>query len=681
MLQVLAALRPGLAFADTDNAVVVTATRTDRPALEIPASVDRVYAEDIRFARPMINLSESLARVPGVVVQNRYNYAQDLQVSSRGFGARSTFGIRGLRLYADGIPATMPDGQGQASSFSLGSAERIEVLRGPFSALYGNASGGVINVITESGPAEPRVWLDTAAGSFGTRRYALKAGNTSGRANWIAEASTFDTEGYREHSAATRDQVNAKLRYESGPATTLSLIANSLRQQESQDPLGLSRAQVESNPRQADPSAIAFNTRKSVLQDQGGVTLAHALDDGAQVQAAVFMGQRSVRQFLAFSGAAPVTSSGGVVDLDRGYGGANLRYSRRASLLGAPLTVSLGAEYERMSERRRGFVNEGGVAGPLRRDEDDTVSSLDGYAQAEWRFAPQWIAHAGARMSRVSFRSTDYFIVPGNPDDSGSRAFSNTSPMAGIVYRVSPSASLYANYGRGFETPTFAELAYRSTGTGLNFALSPSRSRQVEAGVKIAAGARGRVTAALFDVDVRDELVVDSNVGGRSVFRNAGRTRRSGAEVSAERRFAGGFDAYAAWTALDARYREGFTSSTLTVPAGNVLPGIPRTHFYGEARWRHEASGFTAALEFVRNSRVAVNDANSEFAPGYGVMNMALGFSQRGEKWKLSEFLRIDNLTDRRVIGSVIVNEANGRYYEPSPGRNAMLGIQASLSF
>jgi len=671
--------------ADPDDAVVVTATRADRPTLELPASVDRVHAEDIRFARPMINLSESLARVPGVVVQNRYNYAQDLQVSSRGFGARSTFGIRGIRLYADGIPATMPDGQGQASSFALGSAERIEVLRGPFSALYGNASGGVINVITENGPAEPRVWLDSAAGSFGTTRHALKAGATRGRANWIAEAATFETAGYRAHSAASRDQANAKLRYDAGPASTLALIANSLRQKESQDPLGLSRAQVEADPRQADAAATAFNTRKSVLQDQGGATLTHALGADADLQASAFMGQRTVRQYLAFSGAAPVTSSGGVVDLERGYGGGSLRYARRTRLLDAPLTVSLGAEYERMSERRRGLVNSGGVAGALRRDEDDTVSNLDAYAQAEWRFAAQWIAHAGARASRVSFRTSDYFIAPGNPDDSGSRTFSNASPAAGIVYRLSPAASLYANYGRGFETPTFAELAYRNTGTGLNFALSPARSRQVEAGIKVAAGGRGRFTAALFSVEVRDELVVDSNAGGRSVFRNAGRTRRSGAELSAQRSFGAGFEGYAAWTLLDARYREGFTTGTapalVTVPAGNLLPGIPRTHFYGEARWRHAASGFTAALELLRNSKIAVNDANSEFAPGYGVMNLALGFTQHGARWKLSEFLRIDNLADRRVIGSVIVNEANGRYYEPSPGRNYMTGIQASVSF
>src|ERR687894_1388876 len=153
-----------------DDAVVVTATRAPRPSLEVPASVERIYGDEIREGRPQVNLSESLGRVPGITVQNRQNYAQDLQISSRGFGARATFGVRGIRLIADGIPATMPDGQGQGSTFALGSAERIEVLRGPFSSLYGNASGGVIVVETEDPPAEPLVDVDFSAGTYGSWR-------------------------------------------------------------------------------------------------------------------------------------------------------------------------------------------------------------------------------------------------------------------------------------------------------------------------------------------------------------------------------------------------------------------------------------------------------------------------------------------------------------------------------
>ena len=265
----------------------------------MPASVDRIYADELRELRWQVNLSEPLARIPGIVVQNRQNYAQDLQISSRGFGARAAFGVRGMRLIADGIPATMPDGQGQAATFALGSAERIEVLRGPFSSLYGNASGGVISVITEDGPARPSAALDVTAGSYGTLRAGARLGGTEGRVNWTVEQSRFDTEGYRDHSAARRDQLNAKVKVSLGEATSLTLLANTLRQPQTQDPLGLTRAQFNANPRQVDASAISFNTRKSVFQEQSGVTLSHALEGGGQLQATFYLGQRYVEQYQA----------------------------------------------------------------------------------------------------------------------------------------------------------------------------------------------------------------------------------------------------------------------------------------------------------------------------------------------------------------------------------------------
>src|SRR5262245_7191361 len=361
-----------------DDAVVITATRAPRPSLEIPASVDRLYADEIREGRPQVNLSESLGRVPGVVVQNRQNYAQDLQISSRGFGARATFGVRGVRLVADGIPATMPDGQGQAATFALGSAERVEVLRGPFSTLYGNASGGVIVVDTEDPPATPMAGTDLSAGSYGTWRAAARFGGY----NTLLDASRFETDGYREHSAAQRDHFNGKFKYGFTPDTSLTLVGNQLRQPETQDPLGLTRAQFDDNPRQATPQAITFDTRKSIFQEQLGASLAHRLDSASQIQASLYGGTRWVEQYLAVPLAAQAapTSSGGVVQLDREYYGTALRYFRD---LTETLRLSIGAEYERMDERRKGFINNNGLAGALKRDEDDVVSSTDFYAQGE----------------------------------------------------------------------------------------------------------------------------------------------------------------------------------------------------------------------------------------------------------------------------------------------------------
>jgi len=665
-----------------EDAVTVTGTRVERPSMEVPAAIDRVEAEDIRFARPMVNLSESLGRVPGIVVQNRQNYAQDLQITSRGFGGRSTFGVRGLRLVTDGIPASFPDGQGQVSHFDLGSAERIEVLRGPFAVMHGNAAGGVINVFTERG--EPGVTGDFSLGSFNTSRIGMKIGIDGG----LLSTSRFHTGGYRQHSSAEREQLNAKLALPVGASSSLTLVANFFASPDTQDPLGLTRAQMDADPRQVAATALTFDTRKSQAQQQLGAAFAHKFS-GWMLQAAVYGGHRDVRQYLAIplGTQAGATHSGGVIDLDRDYGGGSLRLTRDAALLGRPFSLVFGGEVERMTERRLGFINNNGSIAGLKRDEDDTVTATAAYAQGEWRFAERWIALAGLRANRVAFRAQDYFIAAGNGDDSGGKSYRAVTPVGGILYKLSNSTSLYANAGRGFETPTFAELAYRTTGAGLNFGLNASRSRHLEAGIKALLGERLRLNAALFDIETRDEIAIESNAGGRSTFKNAGRTHRSGVELGANASLPMGFDALLAWTRLEAKFLDAFSSVAGTpalavvVPAGSKLPGVPRSSLYAELRWRHAPSGFMAAAEFQRKARVWVDDRNSEAADAYGIANIATGFVQHAGNWRFSEYLRIDNLSNRRYAGSVVVNDANLRFYEPAPGRSYVIGAQARLGF
>jgi iron complex outermembrane receptor protein len=339
-----------------------------------------------------------------------------------------------------------------------------------------------------------------------------------------------------------------------------------------------------------------------------------------------------------------------------------------------------------MTETRRGYVNNFGVAGALRRDEDDTVWDVNAYLQGEWAFAERWLAFLGVRSTRVEYKSADLFITPGNPDDSGSRTYSSISPAAGLLYSVTPSVSVYANYGHGYETPTFAELAYRPDGgAGLNFSLNPATSNQYEAGVKAIIGGRARVNAAVFRIDTQDEIVVATSVGGRTTFQNAGDTQRTGFELAAGARLPAGFEAYLAYTWLDAVFSQSFRTAagaaSVTVPSGNQLPGVPRDNLYGELRWGYAPLGFTAALEVLSKGKVAVNDQNSEFAAGWTIANVALVFAQQWPRLRLSEFVRVDNVFDKQYVGSVIVNEVNGRYYEPSPTRNWLVGIQASVLF
>ncbi len=667
--------------------IVVTATRSERNSFELPVSIDRIDADAVREGKPMINLSESLSRVPGVVVQNRQNYSQDLQISSRGFGAHAQFGVRGVRLYADGIPATAPDGQGQTSNFDLGAAERIEVMRGPFSTLYGNASGGVIQVFTEDGPPEPTLTLNGAAGSYGTSRSALKFGGQSAALNYVGGASRFETTGYRDHSAAEKDLGNAKLKFALSDDTRVALILNSVRQP-AQDPAGLNRAQVEQNPRQVDGSVITFNTRKDVVQNQVGTTVEHRLSASDSLRFAAYGGSRQVEQFLALNGTTPFLSSGGVVNLDRFYYGLDLRWSRATDLAGQPFAFTVGSDYDNQKERRRGYVNNNGTAGALKRDEDDTVRSAAVYAQGEWKFMPRWSAIAGLRHTEVSFDSIDHFIVPGNGDDSGRIRFKNTSPAAGLVYEVDPSLNLYGNVGKGFETPTFAELAYRSDGTtGLNFALQPSTSVNTELGAKVRLPGGQRLTFAVFHIDTKNEIVVDTAMGGRNTFKNATRTTRDGAEWSWSARALDSLDLLVAASFVNARYRDDFTTvpgpgqPPITVRAGSYLPGVPRRTLYSEARWAPAGQSFSTAFELRYGDRIYTSDANTESAAPYSVVNWRIVFEQRASDWRINEFVRIENLFDKNYVGSVIVGDTNQRFFEPAPRRNAIVGINAVARF
>ena len=672
--------------------LVISATRVERDGFDLPMAIDRIDASVITEAKPQVNLSEVLNRVPGIVAQNRQNYAQDLQISSRGFGARSTFGVRGIRLIADGIPATMPDGQGQAATFSLSSADRIEVLRGPFASLYGNSSGGVVQIFTADGPAVPTVSGSFLAGSYGTYKAGTQFAGQQGSLNYRVDISRFHTDGYRLHSAATRDQLNAKFSSPLG-AGKITLILNALHQPDTQDPLGLTRTQLKSDPRQVDVSALTFNTRKSIRQNQGGAVydLGSLGNVGGALQAKIYSGDRAITQFLGQDGNTPL-GSGGVVDLRRRYGGAGLRWTRSIALDALAvrsLTFSAGLDGDRLDERRQGFVNNAGRQGMLKRDEDDSVANTDFYAQVEWRLTEDLRIHGGARHSRVKFKSTDRFITNLNPDDSGSVDYKRTTPVVGVLHALTPNWNVYANYGEGFETPTFAELAYRPNGaTGLNFVLQPASSRHLEVGIKGRISGSSRFNAALFNVRTRNEIVTNSSSGGRSDFRNASRTRRDGVELSFERMLPAGFETTLTYTWLNARFQDAYNAGSppVSVTSGNRLPGVARSVLFSELIWRHLPSGFHTAIEYRASSKIYVNEANSDAAAGFGVGNLRVGLQQqlssgRSSSWRINEFVRIDNLTNHRYIGSVIVAEARGRFFEPAPGRNVSVGMNAVYSF
>lgn len=668
--------------------IVVTPTRVEQSSFDLPVSIDAFNKEQIQQGQSQVNLSETLIRAPGIVANTRQNYAQDLQISIRGFGARSTFGIRGIRLYADGIPLTMPDGQGQAANIDLSSARQIEVMRGPFSALYGNSSGGVINVFTEDGPPDFTITGSAWAGSFDSSRVGLKLGGQQGVVNYLFDVSRFDTEGFRDHSAATRDTVNGKLRLNIGDDTSVTLIANYLNQPDTQDPLGLTRAQMQQNREQAGTAAISQDTRKSIENSQAGAILEKKLSSEDSIRVLGYSGKRTVQQFQALTFAGR-----GVVDLNRDFEGVDLRWTRQTELADRPFTFTAGVNYDSLNEARKGFTNVAGQIGALGRDENDTVFDFDQFVQAQWDVTDRWSVSGGVRHSAVKFKSEDHFITGANGDDSGSIQFSDTTPVAGVVFKVSPVFNLYANAGKGFETPTFAELAYKSvsaTSTGLNFALKPAESNNYEIGAKTYLGSNTRLNAAVFKTDTRNEIVVLINNTGRSVFQNVDSTSRKGFELAVDTRFGNGFTGLLAYTYLDARFENAFltcgtsaacVAPNLNVPAGNKIPGVPANSVYGELGWSYNPWGFSTAVEARWIDKVFTNDLNDASADAYTLVNLRLGFEQKLGGWKLNEFTRVDNIFDEMYVGSVIVNASNGQYYEPAPGTNYTVGVSVSYQF
>jgi len=662
--------------------VTVTATRTEARVFDVPASIDIIDGATIRNGNPAINLSETLVRVPGVFAANRQNYAQDLQISSRGFGARAQFGVRGVRLYQDGIPVTMPDGQGQTGSFSLLSAQRVEVLRGPFSTLYGNASGGVISVFSEDGTTPPVLTASGGYGSYDLWTAGLKLRGAAGISNYDVAGSEFSTNGYRDHSSARRDLLNVRVGVLPDPSTRVTIIGNAQYQPETQDPLGLSRAQWEADPRQVDPSALQFDTRKTINQTQGGVAIDHSFDNDSTLHVGAYGGRRMIRQYLALSGAA-LTSSGGVTDLNRNFGGVGARYAWKTEAWGTPLQITVGADADGMREWRQGFVNNNGTLGDKRRDEDDTVKSADVFAEAEWRFAPAFAVTLGVRSSVVRYSSEDHYITPVNPDDSGSRKFTNTSPVLGLVFHATPELNLYASYGQGFETPTFAEMAYNPVGPGLNFGLNPATSQAVEVGLKAIFAGTQRINFAAFHINTEDEIVTDTATGGRNTFKNAGNTRRTGAEFLWDGELPWRLHGHVALTYIKAIFTDSFTSGAPPLPVieGNRLPGVPPTQAYGELTWVPGGwGGFNTALEVQYVGKIYVNDRNTDAAPAYTVANIRAGFAQTSGRATFTEFVRLNNGFDRKYAGSVIVGDTNGRFFEPAPGRNWYVGIGVDVA-
>lgn len=663
--------------------IVIEATRTERSQLETPASAFLVQQPDQQNLN--INLSETLKGVPGLQLNNRENYAQDLQLSMRGFGARSSFGVRGLRLYVDGVPATMPDGQGQTSNIDLNSLSHIEVLSGAFSSLYGNSSGGAVLTQTREGEGDDSVTLGYSGGSDNKAQTSLVlqgGSEQSSQPAYVISSSYFDTDGYRDHSAAQKVLTNAKLTWTLDDGSKINWMGNHVKIQ-ADDPGGLTRAQWQANPRQVVANVNLYNARKEIEQLQTGITWNKPLNDQYELYGMAYWGQRYVIQYQSIPKASQggINHAGGVIEFDRDFYGADLRWTGKNLL--PHLKLIAGVAVDGMSEQRYGYHNYAGdtlgIKGDVRRDEKNTLWNLDPYLQASYALHPDWNLDAGLRYSNVHFKSQDRFLS--NGDNSGITDYHKLLPSVALSWKISPVLMSYISYAQGFETPTMTEMAYPAVESATPFNLKAAESETYEIGLK-SENALGQFTAAAFYTQTKNDIVPLKNDNGKATFRNADQTLRQGMELSWNKSLWRDLQAKASYSYIDATFdRDRVTIPGVTpIAEGNYIPGIAKHQAFAALQWQPE-QGLNAGLDVRYMDKIYVDDANSDTAQNYVVTAAHLGYRWSLQDWKINSYARVDNLFDKNYVGSVIVNESNQRFFEPAQGRNWSAGLSVTKTF
>jgi iron complex outermembrane receptor protein len=649
-----------------------------RSVLELPFAVTVQTPDSARPGQRHLSLDETLWLIPGLSVSNRNNPSQDPRISIRGFGARSAFGVRGIRVLRDGIPLTLPDGQTPVDYLDLESVGSVEVMRGSASSLYGNAGGGVVDLRTSDPSPVPisgaaRVWT----GAFATRRFVAKTSGSTDGFGYQANVTRTESDGYRDYSRQRMTNGFGRLSYDNDDGS-YGIEWLGVNTPIAQNPGAITRAQFDANPQLADPLSVRKGARKAVQQSQFGLTARRSAFRG-EIQASAYVGTRGLDNPLTF----------GVVDVDRSISGGNLRGTIPFSIFGTDHRFTLGSELQFQNDWRRNFTNcndvpppttptatcptPGDERGSVTLNQREIVSSAGSYMRDELALGERFSVTAGARTDAVRFRVKDKLIDATNPDDSGERLLDAVSPMFGFLARMTDSHSAYANVSTAFETPTATELGNQPSGAaGITHSLKPQRSLTCELGIK-GVGERGiQYNAALFTTQVHDELIPFDipNGAGRRYFRNAGRTSRRGAELGLglER---GDLQLAGAYTYANYRFVD-FIVGTADY-AGNRIPGIPRQSLQATATVRTPLASFVT--EAMTNDRMFVDDANSASAPGFAILNARIVSSALWQGSGAEVTVGAQNLFNTKYISSVSVNAAGGKFYEPGSQRSIYLGI------
>ena len=654
--------------------IVVTATRIPVSLVSLPLAAGSVGRDEIQSGRQQLGLDEALVSIPGLFFQNRYNFAQDLRIAIRGFGARANFGIRGVRIFSDDIPLTLPDGQGSVDAIDLGSAQQIDVIRGPFSAVYGSASGGVINIRTEDGPQTPFLSGRLNVGSYGYWQLQAKAGGQAEKLNWLANISNTELDGYREHSNYQSTLLNSKFRYDFDETLSLTVVMNAVDSPEADDPGGLNATEVTTDRRQAAPRNLLYDAGESLKQQTLGLALHKQIGDKQEFMLRNYYVHRDFGNRLPFD--INSNGQGGSVDLDRKFAGLGGNYSWQMDLGTHSNQLVVGFDYDAQRDHRKRFANNQGQLGELTTNQDEDVTTSALYIQDVLDISASAALTIGGRFDHVKYKVTDRTGGGG----SGKRDFDEFNPMAGINWALRPAMNFYANISSSFDPPATTELANPDGPVGFNQNLESQKATNYELGLKGLISGRLRYELALFHIDVRDEIVPFELAGsGQSFFENAGRSRRNGLETALSMELAPGLSGTVTYTWSDFVFDE-FQGADGEDYAGNRIPGIPQQLFNFNLAWAH-SSGFYAGWDLLYVGKFYADNANQVETDDYLVSNLRFGFRWQREKWSFEPFLGVNNLLDKQYMDNIRLNASFGRYYEPAPERNLYGGVLLRFDF
>jgi iron complex outermembrane receptor protein len=666
--------------------IVVTATLLERTLDKTPASVSVVTEDDIQLGRQQLALDEALSRVPGLFMQNRYNFAQDLRLSVRGFGARGQFGIRGVKVLVDGIPETLPDGLGSVDSIDLGATSQIEVIRGPSSALYGNASGGVISLTSEGGRDVPQAELRVAAGGYEFAKSQLKFGGETERLDYLISISDQELEGYRAQSTYENKLLSGRFDVDLGRDRSLLTVVSFTDQPVSDDPGGLTAAVAPINPRSAAPNNVLFDAGESLEQQRLGFVYTTPAGERGTITA------RNYYAWRDFGNLLPVLSQG-QVDLERDFVGGGVSYNYDGFWLDRPNRFITGVDFDDQSDDRLRYDNNiNGVRGPLSFDQNEHVTSYGVFVQNELSVSERVQLSFGVRYDEVEFEVTDRWfanVSPANPsgDDSGSTKFTDTSPMVGLVVELTDDVNFYTTYSSAFETPTTTEFALPGGGGGFNQALVPQAASNFEVGLRGNIGDAQRYEVAVFTIDVEDELIGNEipTAPGRFSFSNAGETSRDGLEFSWIASPTDRIQTTVSYTYSDFTFTQFVENITIADPdgvdrSGNVIPGTPENLLFAEFSYRAPRGWYVAADAIYVDEQFG-DSANNVVIPDYTLANLRMGYELELDNLVLSPFIGVNNLSDETYTANARINAAANRYFEPGPGRTGYGGIAVNWKF